>query len=184
MNGSDTPHDMGAPEPRTVWLVLGANIGDRAGSLRGAASAISRMAGIRVLRVSEVYETPPWGYTDQPWFYNLAMAIETVREPLELLETMKRLETDLGRVDGPRWGPRAMDIDLILWDGPTVRLERLELPHPRYRERAFVLWPLREIAPGLTDPATGKSVAQLAGDLENTPDASRIRRLGTLEQVS
>jgi len=142
------------------------------------------MEGIRVLRVSDVYETPPWGYVDQPRFYNLAMAIETVLEPLELLDTMKRLETDLGRMDGPRWGPRALDIDLILWDGPTVRHERLELPHPRYRERAFVLWPLREIAPDVRDPVTGKSVAQLAKDLENTPDASQIRRLGTLEQVS
>ncbi|HOV59679.1 MAG TPA: 2-amino-4-hydroxy-6-hydroxymethyldihydropteridine diphosphokinase [Candidatus Hydrogenedentes bacterium] len=169
---------------RTVWLVLGANLGDRVATLREAVLAIAGTVGIRVLQVSGVYETPPWGYIDQPRFYNLALAIETVLAPLELLETVKRLETSLGREEGPRWGPRVIDIDLILWDGLTVRHERLELPHPRYRERAFVLWPLREIAPGVKDPVTGRSIAQMAGDLENTPDAANIRRLGTLEQVS
>jgi len=167
-----------------VWLVLGANLGDRVATLREAVLAIAGTVGIRVLQVSGVYETPPWGYIDQPRFYNLAVAIETVLAPLELLETVKRLEASLGREEGPRWGPRVIDIDLILWDGLTVRHERLELPHPRYRERAFVLWPLREIAPGVKDPVTGRSIAQMAGDLENTPDAANIRRLGTLEQVS
>ncbi len=181
------PEESNCPERRhyvKVWLALGANVGDRSATLKQATAEIGKIAGVRVVGVSGVYETPPWGYTNQPWFYNLALAIETVMAPLELLDITQRLEQILGRTEGPRWGPRQIDIDLILWDGLTVRHERVELPHPRFRERAFVLWPLREIAPGVVDPATGKSIAQLAAALEHSVDALRIRRLGALEQVS
>jgi 2-amino-4-hydroxy-6-hydroxymethyldihydropteridine diphosphokinase len=160
-----------------VLLSLGSNLGDRAAHLRNALMALERVTGVHTLGVSDVYETEPVGKTDQPAFLNLAAEIETDLDPLELLNTAKGIEAALGREQSERWGPRPIDIDLILWGLRTLDTERLTLPHSEFRKRAFVLEPLKEIAPEAVDPITGMTVAQLARRIEAQGE---VRRQGPL----
>lgn len=132
----------------TAYLSLGSNLGDRPGYLAGAVRGLEA-AHTHVLRVSSVYETAPWGKTDQPAFLNMAVAIETILSPHELLRHILSVEQSLGRVRMERWGPRTVDIDLLLFGQERLASPDLEVPHPRMAERAFVLVPLLEIAPHL-----------------------------------
>lgn len=134
---------------RRAWLSLGSNLGDRAANLSAALGALRRMPGHSVEAVSGLYETPPWGDTDQGAFLNAAVAIRTSLAPHELLGAAKAVETTLGRTGTRRWGPRVIDIDIVHMAGVALSDERLTLPHPRWRERGFVLLPLAEIAPEL-----------------------------------
>lgn len=161
-----------------VYLSLGSNLGDRAAILRAALSALAEVRHVQLAAVSDCYETEPVGKTDQPAFLNLAAAIETDLEPLELLDAVKDIERGLGRAPGERWGPRAIDIDLVLWGMRTIESETLTLPHAEFRKRAFVLTPLAEIAPQEIDPATGKTVSELAA----SPEAEgRVARWGHID---
>jgi len=157
-----------------VHLSLGSNAGDRVANLRAALQALAGMERIRVGKVSSAYETAPVGYTDQPAFLNLAAEIETAFEPLELLNAAKDIERGLGRTPTVRWGPREIDIDLILWGSRTVETESLVLPHKEFRRRAFVLIPLAEIAPDALDPVTGLSVRELVGRPEAQGQVTRL----------
>ncbi len=152
-----------------VFLSLGSNVGDRCGYLREALARIGALAGTRVVRVSQGYETEPWGVLDQPVFMNVAAEIETALEPLELLNAVKTIERALGRQAGSKWGPREIDIDVVLWEGVEVGAcesqvngPELQVPHPEFRRRAFVLLPLAEIAGEVVDPVTGATVGELA----------------------
>lgn len=131
------------------FLSLGSNLGDRRGNLRAAVGALRRTPGVRVTRVSSVYETAPQGVTDQPDFLNLVVAIETTLAARELLAAVKEIETRLGRTAGRRWGPRVVDIDILLLGDDHIREDGLTVPHPRMLERAFVMAPLAELEPGL-----------------------------------
>lgn len=133
----------------TCYLSLGANLGDRAGALRAALSHIAHIERTRLTRVSSFYATPPWGKTDQPGFLNAAAAVDTELAPLDLLHATQRLETMLGRVRHEHWGARTIDIDLVYAGAITHATDELRLPHPYLTQRAFVLVPLAEIAPGL-----------------------------------
>jgi 2-amino-4-hydroxy-6-hydroxymethyldihydropteridine diphosphokinase len=132
----------------TAYLSAGSNLGDRLGYL---AAAVRRLEteNTHVLKVSSVYETAPWGKTDQPAFLNIAVAVETQLSPADLLRHVMAIEQALGRVRIERWGPRTVDIDILLYGSDTIRTADLEVPHPRMAERAFVLVPLLEIAPEL-----------------------------------
>ncbi|HYF93208.1 MAG TPA: 2-amino-4-hydroxy-6-hydroxymethyldihydropteridine diphosphokinase [Symbiobacteriaceae bacterium] len=132
----------------TAYLSLGSNLGDRLGYLT---EAVRRLAAphTRVSAVSSVYETAPWGKTDQPAFLNMSVAVETSLTPHELLRHILSVEQSLGRVRLERWGPRTVDIDLLVFDQERVTAPDLQVPHPRMAERAFVLVPLLEIAPHL-----------------------------------
>jgi 2-amino-4-hydroxy-6-hydroxymethyldihydropteridine diphosphokinase len=141
---------------------LGSNLGDRGANLVEAVTALAQCRGIDVNATSAVYETEPVGETDQPPFYNMAVEIETDLAPLELLNAVKSIETQLGRQPTYRWGPRVIDIDLILWGQRQWESEALTLPHREFRSRAFVLQPLAEIASDAVDPVTGMTVAELA----------------------
>ncbi|MGU3538319.1 2-amino-4-hydroxy-6-hydroxymethyldihydropteridine diphosphokinase [Methylobacterium sp. A54F] len=132
-----------------AYLGLGSNIGDKAAMLDAAVDRLAATAGLRVVARSADYRTPPWGDTDQDWFLNGALAIETSLTPHELLDACLSVEAALGRVRERRWGPRVIDIDVLSYAGATVADERLILPHRFVRERAFVLVPLAEIAPDL-----------------------------------
>ena len=145
-----------------VYLSLGANLGDREAWLARALDALQALDSTTLVMYSSCYETEPVGITDQPRFLNMAAAIETALAPLEMLDAVKAIERGLGRQQRHRWGPREIDIDLILWGQHEVKGERLTLPHPEFRERAFVLEPLREFAGDVTDPVTGKTVDELA----------------------
>lgn len=147
------------------WLSLGSNLGDRAAMIEAALAALAETPGIRVTARSRLHETPPWGDTDQGPFLNAACAIETDLAPLALLDACQAIELRLGRVRTLRWGPRSIDIDIIHVVGVTMTNPRLTLPHPLWRERAFVLAPLAEVAPGLVVGGVAVADALAAIDL-------------------
>jgi 2-amino-4-hydroxy-6-hydroxymethyldihydropteridine diphosphokinase len=141
-----------------AYVGLGSNLGDREGAIRAAADAI----GAR--RLSPVVETDPWGYEDQPRFLNAVAELETELDPRALLDLLLEVERSLGRVrTGPRWGPRTIDLDLLLYGEKRITEPDLEVPHPRMHERAFVLEPLAALAPELEIPGRGTVSEALAG---------------------
>jgi 2-amino-4-hydroxy-6-hydroxymethyldihydropteridine diphosphokinase len=163
-----------------VYLSLGSNLGDSIGSLRAAIRLLRGLERIKVRTVSSVYETEPVGKVDQPAFLNVAIEIETDFEPLELLELVKETERQLGRSSGERWVPRPIDIDIVLWGDRIHESERLTIPHRAFRERAFVLAPLNEIAPDAVDPVTGLTVRALAARPEAAGRVRFVEPAGTV----
>jgi len=147
-----------------VYLALGANLGDRLVNL--TQGLILLTSDVEVLRTSDVYETPPWGYLDQPKFLNMAVEGTTKLSPLALLDKIKFLEEKIGRERSVRYGPRLIDIDILLVDGGIYKDERLEIPHPRMTERAFVLAPLADLVPDRTIPPAGQTVLQHLGRVD------------------
>ena len=132
-----------------AYLGLGSNLGDRACLIDRATARIAALPTTRSIARSSRYRTPPWGDLDQGEFLNAALHVETSLGPHALLDACLAIETALGRVRERRWGPRVVDIDILHIPGVAVASERLTLPHPLWRERAFVLVPLAEIAPDL-----------------------------------
>lgn len=143
-------------EPSVAYLSLGANLGNREETLCEAVRRLGASKGVEIAAVSSVYETEPWGKTDQPCFLNLAVALRTTLSPEGLLALTQGIETSLGRIRHERWGPRTIDIDILWFEGFEKSTPELTLPHPYMTERAFVLAPLAEIAPVLT--IKGKTV--------------------------
>ncbi|NLY36415.1 MAG: 2-amino-4-hydroxy-6-hydroxymethyldihydropteridine diphosphokinase [Tissierellia bacterium] len=135
--------------PAQVYLSLGSNQGEKRSLLQEAVKGLNDFEKSRVLKVSTLYETKAWGKTDQDDFYNLVLLMETELEPLELLDRTQALEIKLGRVRHEHWGPRTIDIDLLLYEDIEILEPRLTLPHRHMLQRRFVLEPLAEIAPGL-----------------------------------
>jgi 2-amino-4-hydroxy-6-hydroxymethyldihydropteridine diphosphokinase len=152
-------------EPRTearAFIGLGGNLGDPRAAMRAALKALDRDSATRVIRVSSLYRTPPWGKTDQPDFLNAVAELNTTLPPRALLELCLSAEASLHRVRDERWGPRSIDLDILLYDDLEIEEEGLRVPHPRMLERAFVLVPLAEIAPEIA--IRGRAVAEhLAG---------------------
>jgi 2-amino-4-hydroxy-6-hydroxymethyldihydropteridine diphosphokinase len=144
------------------FLGFGANLGDRKENLAQAINALNSRPDLTVLRTSGVYETEPWGLTDQPKFLNMVAEIATSIPPAELLERVKKLEQDMGREDGPRMGPRLIDIDILLLEDLVVDEPDLIVPHASLHLRAFVLVPLAELAPESVHPVLGVTVGHLA----------------------
>ena len=141
-----------------AYVGLGANLGDRERSIRRAAELI----GAR--RLSSIHETEPWGYSDQPLFLNAVAEVETRLEPRALLDELLAVERRLGRErSGPRYGPRTIDLDLLLYGSARIEEPGLTVPHSRLHERLFVLEPLAELAPSLEIPGNGTVQALLAG---------------------
>ncbi|MCM2292802.1 2-amino-4-hydroxy-6-hydroxymethyldihydropteridine diphosphokinase [Allorhizobium sp. BGMRC 0089] len=134
------------PQPAKVALGLGGNIDDPAMSMRHALKALDSREETRVLSVSPLYRTPPWGKLDQAEFFNACALIETALAPQDLLRVCLDLERAMKRVRLERWGPRTLDIDILLYDALTIDEPSLQIPHPRMLERAFVLHPLADIA--------------------------------------
>ncbi len=152
---------------KTVYLSLGSNLGDRANYLKQAVAALVSLEETKLMQVSQMYETPPWGKTDQPDFLNLALSLETNLSPERLLQEIAVIENTLGRQRMEHWGPRTIDIDILVYEGETRNTQKLSLPHPNMHERLFVLEPLSEIAPNLD--IKGKTVSQWKNSLNGKP---------------
>ena len=142
---------------RRAWLGLGGNLGDVRGSMIDVLDWLDKRDGIAVTAVSGLYETPPWGITEQPRFLNACAQLLTSRSPQDLLATCLDGEQRLKRIRNERWGPRTIDIDILVVEGVELDTPDLVIPHPRIHERAFVLIPLCDLTPSL--PINGKSAA-------------------------
>jgi len=146
-----------------AYVGLGSNLGDREATLRQALAALGEVPGVRIVAVSSFRETDPVGFLDQPRFLNGAAAVETELSPQELLAALLEVERGLGRIrGGERYGPRTVDLDLLVYGDLALAEDGLELPHPRLHERRFALEPLAELAPGLEIPGKGVVEALLA----------------------
>lgn len=148
----------------TVYLALGTNLGDRLANLKQAARALPPL--VRVVLASPVYETPPWGYVEQPAFLNQVIQAETDLDPHALLTYLKQTEISMGRRTTFRNGPRVIDLDILFYDDAILNSPELIIPHPSIPERAFVLVPLADLNPGLKHPSLGKTVRQMLKNVE------------------
>jgi 2-amino-4-hydroxy-6-hydroxymethyldihydropteridine diphosphokinase len=162
---------------KAVYLGLGSNLGDRERTILKALVELDQLEATQVVRVSSLYDTEPVGEVDQPRFLNAVALVETGFGPRQLLWNLKLVERRLGRTRARRWGPRAIDIDILVYDDLVVDEPDLEIPHRELRHRAFVLVPLAELASELVLPTTGESVSDLLRALG--PKGS-VRRLGRL----
>lgn len=142
-----------------VYLALGSNLDDRLANLKDAVASLPPQMDVRAK--SHVYETPPWGYENQPKFLNQALKVQTYLEPEPLLKHIKRLEIALGRKASFQNGPRLIDIDILFYDELVMNTPTLTIPHPRLHERGFVLLPMMDIAPELIHPITQKSIREM-----------------------
>ena len=157
-----------------AFLSLGSNLGDRAATLDAALRELEASGEVRVVRRSSLYATAPVGKTDQPEFYNLAVEVETALAPEALLDRCQAVERHLGRVRGERWGPRTLDMDILLYDRQVVSTERLIIPHAELLRRRFVLEPLLQIAPDAALP-DGSPIAPQLPRVADQP----VRRLAS-----
>ena len=149
-----------------AYLALGSNVGDRAAHLQFAVDALAATEGVDLVAVSDVYETAPVGGPPQDAYLNAVVAIETSLDPHALLALAQRVEHDAHRVRAERWGPRTLDVDLLLFDDVRMDDAVLTLPHPRMWERGFVLAPLRDVAPALVEaPGPWEGVRKAAVSL-------------------
>jgi 2-amino-4-hydroxy-6-hydroxymethyldihydropteridine diphosphokinase len=147
-----------------VYLGIGSNLGDKQGNCLDAIERLSTR-GISISKRSAMHETQPWGVEDQPDFVNMAVEVETVMSPEELLVTVKEIEREMGRKAGTRWGPRLIDLDVLLYDDRIVKSKDLIIPHPLLHKRNFVLLPLAEISPECVHPVLKKTIRELAQEL-------------------
>ncbi len=151
---------------------LGSNVGDRRASLAHAVSLLRGAPSVRVVALSALYETPPWGYTAQAPFLNAVLSLDTALGPRQLLVALKSFEARIGRRRTFRWGPRVIDLDLLAYDDLTLDRPGLSLPHPAIPDRAFVLVPLADVDPGYRSP-DGRAIPELLASL----DLGAIRRV-------
>ena len=161
----------------TIYLALGSNLGDRKTNLDTAIDLLRHKVCIE--EISSVYETEAAYVTDQPPFLNLVLRAETNLSPAELLAFLKGIEQEMGREKTIRFGPRLVDVDILLYGDERIGTPTLIVPHPRMTERAFVLVPLAEIAPTLEIPGTGESVSALLSALGDAGRGDIIQRIET-----
>lgn len=155
----------------TDWdaiIALGSNIGDKVANVESARELLCSGPAneVSVVTASRIYKTPPWGITDQDWFVNACMSVKTSLEPHELLHRCLAVEQVMGRRRAEKWGPRLIDLDVLVYRGVEIADDELVLPHPHITERAFVLIPMREVAPELE--LKGRSVAEWAEAIDAT----------------
>lgn len=163
------------------YVGIGSNIGDRESHIRLALKELAAQPTMEIVTASSIYETAPVGVTDQPNFLNLVVAVRTTLLPRELMDALLQIENKMGRVRTVRWGPRVIDLDLLLYGEVRIEGPELTVPHPRLRERSFVLMPLAEIAPTLVLPGGTETVEKLSEKLLLKPGESRnIRRLSVV----
>ncbi len=163
------------PTPHQLYLLLGANLGDCAGTFRRAATLVARRVGA-VVAQSAHYQTAPWGVTDQPAYLNQVLWVETHLSPLAVLAQTQAIEAELGRVRAEKWGARLIDVDLLFYDDLVLDSPTLTIPHPLLHERRFTLAPLSELNPDLWHPLLNQSVGTL---LATCPDPGAVVKVLT-----
>ena len=157
-----------------AYIGFGSNIGDRLAHIQNAIHALSKTEGITLQKISSVYKTDPVGYEAQAQFLNGVAAIQTTLPPLSLLHILKGIETAIGRKHRTRWGPREIDLDILIYGDLCLQAEKLIIPHPEMHRRGFVLVPLAEIAPDLVHPVFQETIQTLRNRLED--DKSVLRK--------
>jgi 2-amino-4-hydroxy-6-hydroxymethyldihydropteridine diphosphokinase len=167
--------------PVIAFVGLGANLGDPPRQLAAALALLKAVDEVDLLRVSAFYENPPLGPEDQPWYVNAVAKIRTRLAPEDLFRALKQIENALGRTRRERWGPRIIDLDLLLYDGEIFSTPELTVPHPEMHRRAFVLAPLAEIAPEAWHPVLKRAAAELLAELE-PGHLKGLRRISGLEE--
>jgi 2-amino-4-hydroxy-6-hydroxymethyldihydropteridine diphosphokinase len=163
-----------------AYIGTGTNLGQRLKNLDRASELLMEIEGVELLRKSHVYETEPWGYTEQPSFLNQALEIDSTISPLALLHRLKAIEAEMGRQPTFHLGPRLIDMDILLYNELVLQSDELTVPHPHMHERAFVLVPLAELAPEAYHPLLHRTASELLQDV----DTSGIKKLNTTTRWS
>lgn len=158
-----------------VYIGIGSNIGDKLNHCEKAISEILKINGHKLLAKSSFFKTQPIGFPSQDWFVNGIIKIETDLEPLELLQALKLIESQMGRKETFRWGPRIIDLDILFFGNIEISTEELQIPHPLLQDRQFVLTPLAEIDPDFIHPVLKKSVRELLENLKEEQGVEKIK---------
>ena len=168
-----------------AYISLGSNLGRKKANIRKAVKLLSKKKDVKILKVSSLYETEPVGYVKQDWFVNTCLKAETNLSPRQLLKTLKDIEKELKRkkrftphlfkgAGFIRWGPRTIDLDILLYDNLRLKTKDLVIPHPEMHKRAFVLIPLMELEPNLGHPTKRKSILELLANLKRSKKVKRL----------
>jgi 2-amino-4-hydroxy-6-hydroxymethyldihydropteridine diphosphokinase len=157
-----------------AYIGIGSNLGSPLKNCRQSIALLEEYPGIKVISRSSFYETEPVGLTDQDWFCNAVVEISTVLEPIPLLDTLLAIEIAMGRIRKEKWGPRIIDLDILLYEKCVIKNKRLEIPHPEMTGRRFVLAPLAELAADSVHPTKKKTIGQLLSEL---PEDKKVVRL-------
>ncbi len=169
-SGKITPYD-------TAYIGIGSNLGDRRANIEESIQRLTSIPGIDLAAVSDLYETEPVGNISQGWFLNLVIAVQTRLTSLKLFRWMQRVEQDMGRQRTTRWGPRQIDLDLLIYEDQCLETAELTIPHPRMHDRRFVLEPLCQIAPNLKHPHFQVSVESLLNALKDDKVVHRLSEI-------
>lgn len=156
-----------------VFLLTGGNLGDSLQNLATALHLLEQQVGV-IKRVSAIYETEPWGVTEQPFYHNQIVEILTPKNAHELMDLLLSIEKKIGRIRAEKYGPRIIDIDILFFNSEVINTDNLVVPHPRIQERRFVLEPMNEIAPEFVHPVLQQTISEL---LSNTADKSIVKKI-------
>jgi 2-amino-4-hydroxy-6-hydroxymethyldihydropteridine diphosphokinase len=157
-----------------AYIGIGSNVGNKSRQCERAISEILKVGRHKLLAESSFFKTTPLGYTSQDWFVNCVIKIETDLDPLDFLKVLKAIESQLGRTETFRWGPRTIDLDILFFDEKEMRTEELQIPHPLLHKRQFVLIPLAEIDRDFVHPVLKKTIGELLEDLKEDQGVEKL----------